>query len=169
VRQFILCLLNVLLLLPECGADQEFKTGQADLADAIEKYANSKSKSLIYSLNPHDARIFEGKLPENSTTNFHRHPVLGAVQILSSQAKTNWLNAFAKGVRESDGAIANCFDPRQGVRVSTSTIACDFVICFECLQVQGYGFAPSGFFTTAASPGAVFNKLLDQHRIRGPE
>jgi hypothetical protein len=169
VRLFISSLLNVLLLLSASGADQEFTKGQVNIADAIEKNADSKSKLFLYSLNPHDARFFEGKLPENSKTVFHRYPILGRVEILSSQDKTNLLHAFAKGVRESDGTIANCFDPRHGIRVITSMTTNDFVICFECLQVQAYGFTPSGFFTTTASSGIVFNKLLDKHRIKKAE
>jgi hypothetical protein len=145
---------------------KKFKTGQARIAGAIEKIPAAEARLYFYSLDPHDVSRFEGKLPEDSAKSFHRMPVLGSVEIIALQEKTNLLGALAKGVLESGGAAADCFDPRHGLRVVTKSSTNDFVICFECLQVQAYGFAPSCYFLIGRSPAATFNKILGKYQIK---
>jgi hypothetical protein len=148
---------------------KDFKKDQARIADAIEKVPASEMRLFLYSLDPHDASRFGGKLPENSAKSFHWMPILGCVEIVPFQEKTNLLGALAQGVRASDSIVANCFDPRHGLRIVTKSSTNDFVICFECLQVQAYGFAPSSYFLTGNSPAATFNNLLDEYKIKKAE
>jgi hypothetical protein len=166
---FKVILLSCLFLQTTRGADDDFKKGQARIADEIEKIPASNAKLFLYSLDPHDVSRFEGKLPENSAKSFHWMPILGSVEIIPLQEKTNLLGALAKGVRESDGLEANCFDPRHGLRIVTKTATNDFVMCFECLQVQASGFPSSGNFLTSGSPAGTFNKFLDKYKIKKAE
>ena len=165
IRVLICFLSSFLLLQTVSGADDAYKLVQSKAADAIDKIPASKIRLFLYSLNPHDNRIFEGKLADNSDQNFHRYPVLGGVEITSTQEKTNLLNAFTKGIRESDGMVAACFNPRHGLRIIDGTTTNDFVICFECLQVQAYGFSAGQGFLTSSSPSGTFNQLLDEYHI----
>jgi len=163
----LICLLSSFLLLQTAsGADDAYKLVQSKAADAIDKIPASKVRLFLYSLNPHDYRVFDGKLPENSDQTFHRYPVLGGVEITSLEEKTNLLNAFTKGIRESDGQVAACFNPRHGLRIVDGTVTNDFVICFECLQVQAYGFSGGHDFLTSGSPSGTFNKVLDEYHIK---
>ena len=164
-----LILLNCLFLQTICNADDDFKKSQARIADEIEKIPASSIKLFLYSLDPHDVNRFEGKLPENSDKSFHWMPILGSVEIIPLQEKTNLLGALAKGVRESEGLAANCFDPRHGLKIVTKSATNDFVICFECLQVQAYGLPSSNRFLTSGSPAATFNKILDKYKIKKAE
>ena len=157
---------SALLLQTVCGADETFKINQSKAAADIEKIPASKVKLFLYSLNPNDPRRFEVKLPENSDQVFHRYPILGHVEIASEKEKTNLLSAFAKGVRESEGMVAACFNPRHCIRTIEGTKTNDFVICFECLQVQSFGPGAGDSFLTSASPGKTFNKLLDEYHIK---
>ena len=166
---FRIILASCLFLQITCNADDDFKKGQARIADKIEKIPASKVKLFLYSLDPHDVRRFEGKLPENSEESFHWIPILGRVEIVSTQEKTNLLFAFAKGVRECNGLVASCFDPRHGIRIVTETTTNDFVICFECLQVEAHGFGSIQGFETSGSPNATFNKFLDEYKIKKAE
>ncbi len=168
-RIFNLILLSCLFLQPANSAQDDFKAGQASIADAIDKISVSKAKLFLYSLNPHDSRIFEGKLPKSPDQVFHGFPILGLAQIVSTQEKTNLLGAFASGVRASDGFIASCFNPRHGIRVITESTTNDFVICFECLQVESYGFGSIRGFRTGGSANTVFNKFLDEYKIKKAE
>jgi hypothetical protein len=166
---FRIILASCLFLQTICNADDDFKKSQARIADEIEKIPASNIKLFLYSLDPHDVSRFEGKLPENSAKSFHWMPILGSVEIIPLQEKTNLLGALAQGVRENSGEAAMCFDPRHGLRVVTKSSTNDFVICFECLQVQSFGFTPSSYFYVSGSPAATFNKLLDKYKMKKAE
>jgi hypothetical protein len=168
-RAFCLILLSCLLFVTADSADDNFRADQTRVANAIEKILTSKIKLFLYSLDPHDARRFSEKFPENSDESFHHIPVLGRVEIIGTQEKTNLLGAFARGIRENNDMLANCFDPRHGIRIVTKTATNDFVICFECLQVQAYGFGADKYFLTSSSPNIVFNKFLDEHQLKKAE
>ena len=45
------------------------------------------------------------------------------------------LDALYKGIADSDGNGAKCFDPRHGIRASVDGKTVDLVICFECSWV----------------------------------
>jgi hypothetical protein len=159
-------LLSLLLLQTVCGAEYDFKTAQSRAAEAIEKIGQTKDKVFLYSLDPNDPRIYQGKLPENSDKLLHRYPILGQVEVTSPQEKASLFGALSKGVRESTGTLANCFDPRHGIRVISSKATNGFVICFACLQVQAYGFEGGQYFLTSSSPGTVFNGFLSKYNIK---
>ncbi len=162
-------LLASLLTLSACKEKQEpeivdLKREQVRIAEAIAK--NSTAKLILFSIDPHDTRIFSGKLPENSDEVFHQYPILGSIEIVSNEEKKTSLRAFAKGIRESDGTTMRCFDPRHGLRIITESATNDFVICFECLSVKAYGFPPAQNFLTTHSPQEIFDNFLDKNQIK---
>lgn len=159
-------LLSCLLFQTASGAGEDFKASQSRIADAIEKIGQTQDKIFLYSLDPNDLRILEGKLPENSDKVFHRYPILGRVEITSPEERIRLLSAFAKGVRENSNSLANCFNPRHGIRIVSETTTNDFVICFECLQVQAYGFNGGRNFLTSNSPRTVFDDFLKKYHIK---
>ncbi len=163
---FSFVLLSSLLLQTVCGADDDFKAGQSRIAEAIEKIGQTKDKVFLYSLDPNDPRIYEGKLPENSDKVFHRYPILGRVEMTSPEETASLFGALSKGIRESSGSVAGCFEPRHGIRVVSSKATNDFVICFTCLQVEAYGFDGGQHFLTSSSPGPVFNGILSKNHIK---
>ena len=77
--------------------------------------------------------------------------------------------AFIKGVNENDGRVAGCFNPRNGIMVTHGEDVHEFVICFECYQVQWFvnGEEKDGFLITD-SPQPAFNKILKQARVPLP-
>jgi hypothetical protein len=76
------------------------------------------------------------------------------------------INALAKGIRESDGRVMNCFNPRHGIRLITGSTTNDLLICFECQVIKGWGFKDGDFFSTAPSPAPVFNDMLDKYKLK---
>jgi hypothetical protein len=74
--------------------------------------------------------------------------------------------AFKKGVAENKGIVANCFNPRHGIRVTHDGKTVDFVICFECFQVQAFvDDKPVSGFLITDSPAAEFNGVLKDAKV----
>ena len=73
--------------------------------------------------------------------------------------------ALKKGVEENDGTVANCFNPRHGIRATHEGNTVELVICFECLSMQAYlGAERSGALTTA-SPERTFDDVLRAAKV----
>jgi hypothetical protein len=87
--------------------------------------------------------------------------VLGKVAISDPQLRAKLNAALQRGVRQSDGLRAKCFNPRHGIRVTRNGVATDFVICFECKQVEVWrGGQRLADFTVTNSPQATFDEVL---------
>jgi hypothetical protein len=92
---------------------------------ALEKSQNVE----LFSLDP--------SLPRKQTKeSFHDWAVLGKTTLNTEAGRKRLRTAFERAVRESSGAVAACFNPRHGIRVSYEKGTIDFIICFECLLVQ---------------------------------
>src|SRR4051812_32067292 len=72
--------------------------------------------------------------PAESRPEFHYYPVLGKVSIGDRAARERLTAALKAGSNSGDPKA--CFEPRHGIRVRTGERVIDFVICFECNQVQ---------------------------------
>ena len=122
----------------------------ADARKALE----SATELVLYSLDP----ASEEEKPKEA---FHGWKVLGKTALKKDDAKTV-ASAVVRGVADSKGVAANCFDPRHGIRVTGSDgTVYDFVICFECLQVKVYaGDKELRGALTAESPQPKLDKLL---------
>ena len=69
---------------------------------------------------------------------FHGWKVLGKTAVKDAEVRKKLVAAFKKGVADNDGMAAFCFNPRHGIRAIHDGKTVDFVICFECFQVQSY-------------------------------
>src|SRR5262249_6529154 len=74
---------------------------------------------------------------EERKRDFHGYPVLGKTT-LKKEDRQKVLNALKKGIADSDGRVATCFNPRHGIRASHGGKTVELLICFECLQVDVY-------------------------------
>ena len=91
--------------------------------------------------------------------NFHGYKVLGTTLVKDAETRKELVTAFESGVVENQGLEMFCFNPRHGIRVTRDGKNVDFVICFECLEVQVYGDA-RGYFLVSGTPQRVFDKAL---------
>ena len=134
---------------------------QEEIAAALEKLGEAPSKFVLYSLEPikfHSQSVRAAKL-------FHHFDILGHTEITDRSEQRALLRALAGGVREKkDHIVAMCFNPRHALHIEQSGRSIDLVICFECLQVQAYGFPQEGFLTSA-SPQATFDTSLRRHHL----
>jgi hypothetical protein len=90
---------------------------------------------------------------------FHNYPVLGKTDVADPKDHTAILVAIKKGIAQSDGKLINCFWPRHGVRLVQDGKTIEYVICFECSQLDEYRDGGRSHKTTTGSPAP----LLDQH------
>jgi hypothetical protein len=70
-------------------------------------------------------------------------------------------DALQRSARSSEGAMAVCFHPRHGIRVTRGDTVTDVVICFECYKVQVFanGQRAKGFLITDVGQGE-FDEVL---------
>jgi len=102
----------------------------------------------------------------NTEQVFHGFTILGKAEIAIEDDESAILKSFAQGIRESDGSVADCFNPRHGLRLIIGSSTNDFAICFECLLVRPYGFNDGREFLTTASPSVKFNDFADKYHLK---
>jgi hypothetical protein len=105
----------------------------------------------LYSLDPGPRKVAGG---------FHGWKVLGKTPVKDAAARKRILAAVYKGLADSDGTVANCFNPRHGIRATHKGKTVDLVICFECLQVQFHAGKEQATELTTASPQPTLDKVL---------
>jgi hypothetical protein len=99
--------------------------------------------------------------PYLSKPDYYNHEILGRTIITDSAVRDRLNRAFQIGVRQSDGTRMACFNPRHGIRVTHAGVTTDFVICFECRQVQVWrGNQKIAFFLVNDSPQPAFDDVL---------
>jgi hypothetical protein len=113
----------------------------------------------LYSL---DGRYFEPGQEPKTAEKFHGVPVLGKVEITDPEKRREIVAALKDGVARSDGKTAGCFWPRHGLRVVEKGQTLDYVICFECLQLEVHAGGSKKTKPTTWAPQAVFNKHLKE-------
>ena len=151
ILQLVLASASILIL--GCG------TGNSLPSPADKALSRSASFELL-SLDPDPrAEKIDGK-------GFHGWNVLGDMTIKSSDARAKLVATFKAGVAENDGKVADCFNPRHGIKVTDDGKTHEFVICFECYQVQWYidGQKTEGFLITD-SPQPTFDQVLNDANI----
>ncbi len=94
--------------------------------------------------------------------------MLARVSVKDKETRAAVVAATLKGIQESDGSIARCFEPRHGIRVVHEKKTVELLICFACSQTEvfvdgkGIGTAP-----TTRSPSATLNKVLPKAKDDG--
>jgi hypothetical protein len=106
------------------------------------------------------------QLREKPKNTFHDWKVLGKTTVKDAEVRKKLVTAFKKGVAENKGEAARCFNPRHGIRVTHDEKTVDFVICFECFQVQVFAGEKQvkGFLITD-SPAATFDQVLKEAKV----
>lgn len=104
---------------------------------------------------------------------------LGRVRLTGSE-KTSVVSAIKKGIAESDGLEAACFNPRHAIVVRRPGHGYCLIVCYECLQVYANEFdptesyEPSGHYgksikmLTTGAPAELINEILHRHKVKLP-
>jgi hypothetical protein len=126
IRRIPRVLVLAALFLPWVKAYPE----ERKLPDKVWAILNEADQLELLSLDPDQEKEAKDK--------FHGWNVLGKTGIKDKKAREGVVSAVSKGVKESDGTRANCFEPRHGIRATKEKQTVDLVICFECLSVEIY-------------------------------
>jgi hypothetical protein len=101
---------------------------------------------------------------------FHGFRVLGQTTITDRGTQARLNHALARGVESLFTNRPRCFNPRHGIRATVAGQTTDFVICFECEQVQVWRDGERiGDWSTAASPQPIFDEALRQAGVELPK
>ncbi len=97
---------------------------------------------------------------------FHGHTILGSVLIADVKTRIELNDALRSGIHASVGSEAACFNPRHGIRVTRGKTVTDFLLCFECEQVEVWrdGTRIARMHTTG-SPQAAFDRVLQNAHV----
>lgn len=114
----------------------------------------------LFSLDPFPKKRADRK------RNFRRWSVLGSTVIKDQETRERLIAEFKTAVADHRGGAAKCFNPRHGIRTVHDGSTHEFVVCFECFQVQWYvdGVETSGFLISD-SPQASFDSILENAKI----
>ena len=131
-----------------------------DVPTSLERLADGPTRVVLYSVDPSQ--------PVNEppdTLFFGRYRIRGSADVTDPAEQQALLKALAQGAREAKKEVMLCFEPHHGLRVEKGSYAAEFVICFECLQVQAWGFQPGWGFNISATPQSVFDDSLHRHNL----
>jgi len=161
-RTELLFVLAALVAISGCSSDsQERGHLQAyDSANEVRNVIPATAAAILeqadhfelLSLNP----SYQQKAAEGD---FHGHRVLGTAAINDDETRKKLVSTFKGAVAENQGIVAACFNPRHGIRVTRNEKHEDFVICFECNQVQVFGEVRGEFLITGSAQ-PLFDSVL---------
>jgi hypothetical protein len=146
-------------------AAHQVRAAENKLPDRAKTILDKAKSYELFSLDPRKDEEKE----EKGKDNFHGYKVLGKTTVKDAKDREKLLTALAKGIKESKGEIAKCFDPRHGIRATHDGQTVDLVICFECLQVYVYygkGDKRAANVLTTRSPEATLDKILKDAGVK---
>lgn len=88
----------------------------------------------ILALDPTPVKARTSALP--AERDFHGHEILGHAPLNDDLVRSELVELVLRGIQESDGTVAACFEPRHGIRAVKEGKVLDMLICYECLQVE---------------------------------
>lgn len=89
--------------------------------------------------------------------------VLGSTQITDKAVVARFVDALRVGIRDHDGSIAKCFWPRHAIRATMAGRTREWVICFQCLQIQIHvdgNKNPKLMALVSRTPEPIFDEVL---------
>jgi hypothetical protein len=154
-RCFLAALAGVLVAgLPVNGAENK-------IPDTVQTILAKADKFELYSLDPD-----RGK--EKPKDKFHGWKVLGKAALKTAETRKKLIEALRKGVKANDGTVADCFNPRHGIRATHQGKTVDLVICFECYSMIIYEGKKTATVLTTGAPQPVFDKVLKEAKVPLP-
>jgi hypothetical protein len=73
--------------------------------------------------------------PTPTEGEFHNYRIIGKTTVANRDMQKKLTAALVLDAKETNGQMG-CFSPRHGIRVTHGSEITDYVICFECGQVQ---------------------------------
>ena len=137
----------------------------------LENFLAKAEIFTLFSLNPHP------DVEQKSTNTFANHAILGQVNIVQATTRASLISALNDGIEDAGlGAsgvpspLPSCFNPRHGIRAKKVDETVEFLICFECAQIQvSSNKGKRWFLMTNKRPTEIFNQVLRKNGLRLPK
>ena len=139
------------------SAETNNAAAKPHLPPGVKSLLLNADEFALFSLDP------EPDFEHKSTNAFVNHAVLGQIKIITMTTRTSLVAALDEGIGGMGNGLAllpDCFNPRHGVRARKNGETVEFLICFECEQIEVYSSKGTNwFFRTTRNPAAVFNRV----------
>lgn len=137
-----------------------------DVPREVDVALHSANTFELLSLVPIPLAMAPEEFRAEDVPELHGYRVLGSAPIDDDAVRAQLVDALYRGIRESEGDAAACFNPRHGIRTVSDERTVEFVICFECLSMHLYvdGTRHESILTSG-SPASTFNDVLDDANI----
>jgi hypothetical protein len=116
----------------------------------------------LYSI---DGRDFQPGQEPKVDEKFHGYPVLGKLKITDAGKRKEIAAALQDAMAKSDGTMNKCFWPRHAIRVKVGDRTVDYVICFECLQLELHPSTGRTAKAITRDPQPLFNHYLEEASV----
>ena len=103
--------------------------------------------------------------PGGAAELFHGWPVLGKANVDQVDDQKKLREALNRGIEGNDGMVAGCFIPRHGIRSVKGPHTTDYVICFECMQIEVHENGKVSQLLTTASPRKTFDDFFKKMNV----
>jgi hypothetical protein len=114
----------------------------------------------LYSLNPDEKA-------KKAAGGLQGWEVLGKTT-LKGDEKKDIVKELQRGIANSEGMAAACFNPRHGIKASHDGKTVELVICYECLSMKGWTDGTPFSVLTARGPEERFNEVLKEKGVELP-
>ena len=109
-----------------------------NLPDEAVAALKTGTKFLLFSLEPEIDRDILAPKPKPEESH-HGFKILGSTELVDATSRSSAVAAITDAVRDFNGVLAKCFEPRHSVRViADNGTTYDFVACFQCHQIYVY-------------------------------
>jgi hypothetical protein len=149
-----IALFAVMSLVSGCGG------GKRSLAEVFRILEKADAIEL-YSLDPDPDR-------KQKAGGFREWKVLGRTTLTGDDKKAI-VEGLQKGIADSDGKEAKCFNPRHGIEATHDGKTVELVICFECLSISGWNDGTPLKVLTTGGPAKEFNRVLEAKKVTLPK
>jgi hypothetical protein len=148
---------------PDFSLSEELKNRKTP--PGIEKGIPAAAKTILEQADEFELLSLDPRPTRKPTKGaFHGYKILGSTQVQDASTRRKLVTALEKGIADNGGTMMACFNPRHGIHVTHVKDYADFVICFECAQIQISGTV-SGEVLTTGSPQPIFNQVLEDAKI----
>jgi hypothetical protein len=127
------------------------------LPSDLQHVLDSADSAVIYSLDPNGDPRKEPAL--------HYVSILGRAKL--NTAETHQAShAFNQAVRGWDNIMAECFNPRHALRIHANGHTYDYLLCYECHQIEVFVDDDLKVDMGAAGSPEILNSILRAHHLR---
>ncbi len=148
--------LAFLLLLIGIISTQAATVSANNLSEEAARALRSPNSAILYSIEPSEQ-------PKPGDKVLHGFKVLGQANLDPKRAQLA-ANAFQKAVKDWDEVMYECFEPRHALRISAGGHTYDFLLCYQCHELDVYKDDKLlDNFGAAGSPKFLNGMLTEAH------